>query len=330
MTGVVLLNMGGPDCLEAVRPFLFNLFSDREIIRLGPSFLQRPIAWWIARKRAPKSRAAYARIGGRSPLAEITAAQARALEAALRDGAPSLDVRCLPGMRYWRPRTGESVGELKRLGATRVVALSLYPHYSRATSGSSIADFERSARELGMERLVVDAYPDDPLYVEALAETVRDGLSGLLGAGLEKGDAPPVDFALVYSAHSLPKSMIEAGDPYVEHLGRTIKAIEERTGVRGILSFQSRSGPVAWLEPGTDTLIRDLAGRGIRRILVLPLSFVSDHVETLYEIDMLYREMAASLGVDLRRTQALNTNPTFIRALSGLVREKTREAGWPG
>jgi ferrochelatase len=139
---------------------------------------------------------------------------------------------------------------------------------------------------------------------------------------------PPQDFALVYSAHSLPKSMIEEGDPYVDHLQRTVRALEAETGVNGRICYQSRSGPVAWLEPGTDTLLSELAREGIRRILAVPISFVSDHVETLYEIDMLYADMMAEQGVRLYRTPSLNDRPRFVKALASLVSDRLEEAGW--
>jgi ferrochelatase len=331
MVGVVFLNMGGPDCLDAVRPFLYNLFSDREIIRLGPALMQRPLAWWIARKRAPKSRSAYEMIGGKSPLAAITGAQAAAVEALVNRGGGQR-VRCRSGMRYWRPFTRDVLAELKTDGVSRVLAVSLYPHYSSATSGSSIRDLERCAGDLDLDYRVVESFPDHPGYVAALAETVREGLAVLLrreadalGTGaLRLPDAS----ALVYSAHSLPKGLIEAGDPYVRHLERTITALEERTGIRGHLCFQSRSGPVVWLEPATDVFLNELAGEGVRRILMLPISFVSDHVETLYEIDILYRGMMAAKGVVLVRTPSLNDRPTFMGALADVVERGLEEAGW--
>jgi ferrochelatase len=330
MVGVVFLNMGGPDCLDAVRPFLYNLFSDREIIRLGPAFMQRPLAWWIARKRAPKSRSAYERIGGKSPLAAITGAQASAVEALVNRGGQR--VRCLAGMRYWRPFTRDVLAELKTGGVSRVLAVSLYPHYSSATSGSSIRDFERCARDLALDYRVVESFPDHPGYVAALAETVREGLAVMLrqeADGLGTGTLQlPEASALVYSAHSLPKSLVEAGDPYVRHLERTITALEERTGIPGHLCFQSRSGPVAWLEPATDVFLNALRERGVRRILMLPISFVSDHVETLDEIDILYRGLMAAKGVVLVRTPSLNDRPTFMGALADIVERGLEEAGW--
>jgi len=314
--GVVLLNMGGPERLEDVAPFLMNLFSDREIIRLSPfPFLQRFIAARIVKKRAPKSREAYRLIGGGSPLARITREQARALAESLGGGTV-----VLPAMRYWHPYAHETVEALGRAGVRRVVLLPLYPHFSRATTGSSLKDFFRAQEALqpAMETAVIDAWPDDPEYVGALAETIMEGVGGLEAGSYE----------LVYSAHSLPKSFIDQGDPYLDHLKRTIQAVEAATGIIGRLCFQSRSGPVKWLTPSTPDLLDQLAREGVRRVVMVPLSFVSDHVETLYEIDILYKTFCRERGLELVRTPSLNTRPRFIGALARLVREAWRTQGW--
>ncbi len=320
MIGIVFLNMGGPDSLETVRPFLYNLFSDREIIQLGPWFMQPLIAWSIARRRAPKSQAAYAKIGGKSPLASITMAQARAVEQVLNQRQQE-EVSCLTGMRYWHPRTPDVLARMKERGISRVLGFSLYPQYSKATNGSSIAEFESCAKKMGLETQVIDSFPDHPGYIAALRDVLQEGLKKI-------GDKDR--FALVYSAHSLPRRMIEEGDPYVKHLHRTIKALEELTGIKGHLCFQSRSGPVAWLEPATDVLLNELADKGLSCLLVMPISFVSDHIETLYEIDILYSEMMAKKGVCLVRTPSLNDRPVFINALSDLAEKGLKEAGWLG
>ncbi len=323
---ILLLNMGGPDSLESVRPFLYNLFSDREIIQLGPAILQRPLAWLIARRRAGKSARCYSAIGGRSPLAEITAGQARGLQALLaRDHGLELEVTV--GMRYWSPRTPDVLGSLRDRGVSRVLALSLYPHYSRATSGSSISDFRKGAR--GMETFVVDSFPDDPAYIKALALQLQKGLHSMGIDGFQQAATESRgDFVLVYSAHSLPKSFIDQGDPYLDHLNRTIRALEVLTGVPGSLCFQSRSGPVEWLTPATDHHLKDLVKEGKRRLLVMPISFVSDHVETLYEVDILYSEMVRQMGASLYRVPSLNTGAQFIEALGRLALGGLKEAGW--
>ena len=317
--GVVLLNMGGPDCLEDVEPFLFELFSDRQIIRLSPfPFLQKFIARRIARKRAPKSRAAYQLIGGGSPQRRLTAAQGVALAELL---APEGSFKVAMAMRYWPPRAEEALAKMAAAGIRRLVALSLYPHYSVATGGSSLADLRRAAvaAPQPFEIVEVASWPIQSDYVRCLADDITAGLAAL-----------PADAAtaVVYSAHSLPVKFIDEGDPYLDHLKATIKAVEEKTGVAGHLCFQSRSGPVRWLAPSTPEMLARLAGEGVRQVLMVPISFVSDHVETLYEIDILYRDQAAGLGMRLARTPGLNARPQFVAALKQLVVDACRRQGW--
>ncbi len=326
MTGIVFLNMGGPDCPDAVRPFLYNLFSDRSIIRLGPAMLQRPIAWFIASRRAPKSTRAYLKIGGKSPLADITMAQAKAVEHALKkQGAKP--VLCEPAMRYWRPRTPDVLAGFRKQGITRCLAVSMYPHYCDATSGSSIREFKACAVDLHMKFQAIDSFADYPGYITALAEVVTEALQ-YLGLGRDGHRRPlrlPGDTRLVYSAHSVPRALIDRGDPYVKQLNRTVKALEAITGIQGSLCYQSRSGPVEWLTPPTDEYLKDLADQGVKNIIVLPISFVSDHIETLYELDILYGDMMRERGVRLVRTPSLNTRPGFIKALTDLAFEGIRE-----
>lgn len=312
--GIILLNMGGPENLEDVQPFLINLFSDRDIIRLGPSFLQKYIARYIARKRAPKSRAIYAKIGGSSPLKRITQEQANALEQALnRDAKKQYTVTV--AMRYWPPYADEAVEEIMTKGVDEITALTLYPHYTRATTGSSISELNKSVARLAPQTRVsyIKEWPDQPSYIQALAENI-------LG-GLQEFNGEPT--TIVYSAHSLPTSFIKEGDPYVDHLQRTIDGIESITRQQGKLCYQSRSGPVEWLSPSTPEMIEKLASQGCKNILMVPISFVSDHVETLYEIDIEYREKAQELGMQLKSSASLNTNPLFIKGLKELVIEKT-------
>ena len=307
-TAVLLLNLGGPEQQEDVEPFLRNLFSDRQIIRLGPALLQRPIARLIARRRAPASRANYARIGGGSPILRITGEQAAALARELADFG---DFMVRPCMRYWHPRADETLAAVRDAGVQRIIALPLYPHYSVATTGSSLHDLRRAvARQApAMELCEIRSWPVQADYIQCLADRVQEGVARC-GAN---------DVQVVYSAHSLPKKFIDEGDPYVDELRATIRALEKRTGIPGILCFQSRSGPVEWLGPSTPDTLRQLAQQGRRNILVVPISFVSDHVETLYEIDILYRDMARELGMQLTSTRALNSDPLFIACLRHLV-----------
>ncbi|PIE55741.1 MAG: ferrochelatase [Desulfobulbus propionicus] len=305
--GVLLLNLGGPECPEDVEPFLRNLFSDRHIIRLGPRLLQKPIAWMIARKRAPKSMENYRKIGGGSPLLRITRLQADCLAEALT-GAGNFLVRVC--MRYWHPMAAEVLDELQEAGVERLVILPLYPQYSIATTGSSFFDLEETLKKKGWSVPVtwIHDWPDEPGYIQALAQRVEEGLADF--------SQPP---ALLYSAHSLPVRFIDEGDPYVEHLQRTITALETVTGHPGQLCYQSRSGPVEWLGPSTPETIQALITNNRRGVLVVPLSFVSDHVETLYEIDVEYREMAEQAGLTFACTKGLNDLPLFIKALRSLV-----------
>lgn len=310
-TGILLLNLGGPATLDDVEPFLVNLFSDRQIIRLGPPFLQKPLARLIAWRRAPKSRESYRKIGGGSPIGCLTTSQAAALEKALEKDGRFIVRVC---MRYWKPFAEEAVREMQEMGIREIIALPLYPHYSVATSGSSFADLHRVVKKIdpALSLIEIRSWPDQPHYIASLRQRIEEGLASF-------GAQTP---EIVYSAHSLPRKFIDEGDPYVRELERTISALEREAGIRGRLCYQSRSGPVEWLAPSTPETLQQLAATGCKNILMVPISFVSDHVETLYEIDMLYREMAGNLGMRLESTRALNDDPLFITALRSLVLEK--------
>lgn len=307
-TGVLLLNMGGPRRQQDVLPFLRNLFSDRQIIRLGPALLQKPLAALIARRRAPKSITNYQKIGGGSPIAEITSRQAAALEQLL---AAKGDFMVCPAMRYWHPFTAAALQEMAAAEVTELVALPLYPQYSRATNGSSLHDLHEQNQKLGLHLPVreIRSWPTEPDYIACLAARIKEGLACFNGSQVQ----------VVYSAHSLPQKFIDEGDPYLDELRQTIAALEKQTGRQGKLCFQSRSGPVRWLEPSTEDMLIQLAAEGCKNILMVPIAFVSDHIETLYEIDMLYKGRAEELGMWLESTKGLNDEPQFIRALGNLV-----------
>jgi len=309
-TAVLLLQMGGPDSLEAVEPFLYNLFSDRDIIKIGPAFLQPFIARMIVKRRAPKSAANYRDIGGKSPLRALTEQQAQELEKVLGG-----NYRCFVAMRYWHPFTDEALSAIRQAGIDRIIALSLYPHYSRATSGSSFNALEKclSGVQIRPQISHIRQFYDHPLYIQALAEKIEQGLAGF-------PDRSGVQ--LFFSAHSLPQSFITDGDPYLDHIQATVRLVMERfEGVAHHLAFQSRAGPVKWLEPSTQDKLKELAAQGHSEVLMVPLSFVSDHIETLHEIDIEYREEAHTLGItDFRRMESLNSSPTFITCLADLVR----------
>jgi len=261
----------------------------------------------------------YRHIGGRSPILAITSGQAEALEEALNGpGVRGKRLKVSVGMRYWHPSIEEAVRRMYDGGIRRALALSLYPHYSLATSGSSLSVFTETAKKYGMESSAISSWPEHPLYIDALADVIRKGMAAFGHEGVE----------VLFSAHSLPLSIIEAGDPYVKHITGTIDEVVKKTGIRWHLSYQSKSGPVAWLSPSTEEKIRELAQKGVRDLLVVPISFVSDHIETLYEIDILYKGLGERLGMKLVRAESLNTHPLFINALKDLVLKRLDELRW--
>jgi ferrochelatase len=330
--GIILLNLGGPDSLRAVKPFLYNLFSDRKIIRLGPLHFQKPIAWIISSLRSRKTERIYSLIGGGSPILSITREQAAALETVLNSSLitrnSSLSFKIYIGMRYWHPLIEETVPQISQDGVKRLVALSMYPHYSLATAGSSISRLMEVMEKYPIDVLSIPSWHDHPLYIEALTDVIKKGLDSF---ALNPGETEKEglrDIQVLFSAHSLPVSLIQEGDPYVNQIRGTIKEVVKRLPVKWSLSYQSKSGPVKWLEPSTEETLKRFAKLGCRNILLVPISFVSDHIETLYEIDILYRDMAEHLGMVLKRSDSLNTHPTFIQALQGVVMSGLREKGW--
>ena len=315
-TGVLLFNLGGPDTLDDVRPFLYNLFSDPDIIRLPWRPMQKPLAWLISTQRYKKSRGYYQQIGGGSPLRRITDEQARALEAELaRRGTPA---RVYVGMRYWKPFIEDALDQIAADGVKHLVVLPLYPQYSVSTTGSSLNRMRAIMSERGtdgMTTTVINSWQDEPRYVSALARTVSEELSQCV-------DPDPARTHILFSAHGVPVSYIEAGDPYLEQIRRTVECVMTELGPDRphSLSFQSKVGPVKWLEPTTDQAVRKLAGEGVTQVLLVPVSFVSEHIETLYELDILYRNVASEVGIaHYRRAPALNCRPDFIEALASLV-----------
>jgi ferrochelatase len=326
---VVLLNLGGPGDLASVEPFLVNLFSDREIIELpGGAALQPVLARLIAKVRGPAVRRNYALIGGGSPQLALTRGQAEALTERLNAASSGQQYRVFIAMRYSRPSASDVFTEIRAAGITRVVTLTLFPHYSKATTGSSRREFDRVLdspewRDLkaGLDVTNVDSYSSDPRYLDAMGAAVRTAW-----------DSIPVDrqpqTVILFSAHSLPQRFVDAGDPYVSQINATRFGILARLGLQNqqLLTYQSRTGPVRWLGPGTDEVLVDLGRRGVKDVLIVPLSFVSDHIETLYEVDVLFAEVARKAGITgYYRTPALNTDPLFIDALVGLVRAHVRD-----
>ena len=318
LTGVLLLNLGGPDTLSAVRPFLFKLFSDPDILKFPLSYLlQKPLAWFISGLRARKSKKYYEAIGGGSPLLEITQKQTQALEKLLNREGKRVVVQV--AMRYWYPDTEEAVTVLLHEGAELIIALPLYPQYSAATTGSSFKELQRVLKSLRNPPSVtyINNWHLDPLYLELMARSIREGLEKFAGRG-DRPDAPTI----LFSAHNLPQSLIDRGDPYLTQINETIQALLPKLpSLPWVLSFQSKSGPVKWMEPATDKMIAQLAQEGVKSILVVPVSFVSDHVETLYEIDITFKEQAEDLGVHLERVNMPNDEPEFIEVLGRVVKQ---------
>ncbi|MBC6983340.1 ferrochelatase [Caulobacter sp. 17J80-11] len=304
---VVLFNLGGPDGPEAVRPFLFNLFNDPAIIAL-PGFVRTPLARLIASRREQAAQANYAIMGGRSPLLPETEAQARALEASLGAALPRDEVRAFIAMRYWKPFTEEAARAVEAFDPDEVVLLPLYPQFSTTTTASSLKAWTAAYRGAGRVRTVC-CYPDAAGLVEAHAELIQ--------ATWETAGRPePV--RLLFSAHGLPEKVIAAGDPYQAQVERTAAAVAERLGGSWDwqVCYQSRVGPLKWIGPSTVEAIGQAARDGVG-VLISPIAFVSEHVETLVELDHEYAELARTAGVDVYlRAPALGVAAPFIEALS--------------
>lgn len=312
--GVVLFQLGGPDTREAVEPFLYNLFCDPDIIPLGALgiVLRQPLAWWISHRRSQSVAHHYDKIGGHSPIRALTERQARALEIAL---ASAVEPHVTVAMRYWRPLTPQAVAEMEGLPLDELVLLPLYPHYSFATTRSSLKEWDRyyKAGSSGPKVHLIENFYDHPLYIQALAEKMSVCFRQFQSPG---------DIHLVFSAHGLPLSLVENGDPYPKQVERTVQLVRERGGWSNpwTLCYQSRVGRQKWLEPSLTQTIEKLAASGVREMLVIPISFVTEHIETLFEINMEAREKAEKLGVKtFRMMPAVGDSPRFIAALNDLV-----------
>jgi ferrochelatase len=311
---IVLFNLGGPDSLEAVEPFLRNLFSDPAIISL-PGIFRWPLARLIARRRAPIARKIYDHMGGRSPIFEETRAQADALEQALsKDG---VEAKAFVAMRYWHPFSDGAARAVKAFGPDKIVLLPLYPQYSTTTTASSLTDWARAAKRAGLSAPTSRAccYPWESGLVAAAAANIRDAAKEL---------RPGLAYRLLLSAHGLPKRVIQKGDPYQWQVEQSAAAIVKVLGLPAlepVVCYQSRVGPLEWIGPSTDAEITR-AGKEGKGVIVAPIAFVSEHSETLVELDIEYRKLAQEAGVpDYRRAATVGTHPDFIEGLAGLVRD---------
>jgi protoporphyrin/coproporphyrin ferrochelatase len=312
--GIVLFQLGGPDSAEAVEPFLYNLFSDPDIINFPLAWMaRRPLARFIARRRAKVVWEHYHAIGGHSPIRQLTERQARKLEQAL---APEFDARCWVAMRYWHPLTAEAAESVRGVALDALVLLPLYPQYSFATTLSSLKEWKRVYRPLAGApgALVIEEFHQHPQYIEAVAEKVRISLTHF---------DEPCKVHLVFSAHGLPLSLIERGDPYQRQVEETVGAVLARGGWPNprTLCYQSRVGRQKWLEPSLRQTIERLAHSGEKQLLVIPIAFVTEHIETLHEINMEARAEALSAGIEqFEMMPALGDSATFVDALASLVR----------
>ena len=302
---IILFNLGGPDSLEAVQPFLRNLFGDPAIISL-PAWLRLPLARFIASRRTPKALGIYEKIGGGSPILGQTEAQARALEEALGSEHEWRGYVC---MRYWHPMTERVVQSVRRFAPDRIVLLPLYPQYSTTTTASSFAAWKKAAT-FKVPTVEVESYPTEPGFIRASVEMVKQGLA----------EVPEMPVRVLFSAHGLPEKVIERGDPYQSQVEETASAIAEHlNGADWSVCYQSRVGPLKWIGPSTDAEIRRAAADG-KSIVLYPLSFVSEHSETLVELDIEYRHLAEQAGVPRYiRVPTVGTHPQFIHGLANLV-----------
>jgi ferrochelatase len=311
MLAVVALNMGGPDSPEAVEPFLRNLFSDPDLIQLGwMRPLQPLLARMISRRRAPFSRAAYAQIGGKSPIREESQAQAAAVVEAMRDlGVPA---RPYVAMSYWHPFPAETAARMKGDGITHALLLPLYPHRSRTTTGSVLRTMRRALADHRISSTALEGYATAPGYIEALAARIQEAAAQLPESA--RGSAP-----VLFSAHGLPESYVRRGDPYLDDVRATVAEVTRHLGLgqRTLLAFQSRVGRQRWLGPTTEDTLDELAKAGHHAVIVVPVSFTGEHVETLQEIDILYRERATSRGIaHFARARTVGCHPAFIAELA--------------
>ncbi len=329
-TAIVLFNLGGPDGPRAVRPFLFNLFNDPAIIG-APAPLRWLLAQGISRRRAPVARRIYDELGGGSPLLANTEAQARALETALKAQAGDGEVKVFIAMRYWHPLSEEAARAVKAYDPERVVLLPLYPQFSTTTTGSSIAAWAGAAARAGLEvpTRTLCCYPTEPGFVAEVADRLR---SALAQAGGEQAGGPAGGHGaprVLFSAHGLPKKIVARGDPYQWQVERSVTAVVEALGQEGLgqgeldwrICYQSRVGPLEWIGPSTEAEIARAGREGVA-LVVVPIAFVSEHSETLVELDIEYRRLAREAGVPIYiRVPTVGAGAAFIAGLAGLVRQ---------
>ncbi|MBI3113452.1 MAG: ferrochelatase [Rhodospirillales bacterium] len=323
---VVLFNLGGPDSLAAVEPFLFNLFDDPAIIDL-PTLLRRPLAKLISKRRAPTARAIYAELGGGSPLLAETEAQAVALQREVAKESGGAEVRVFIAMRYWHPMSDEAAAAIKAFAPDEIVLLPLYPQYSTTTTGSSLDDWQRAAAKAGLTQptRAVCCYPTEEGFVRAQAVQIAPALAEAASQGRPR---------LLFSAHGLPKKVVAGGDPYQWQVERTCVAVvaaladmHGRANLDWVVCYQSRVGPLQWIGPSIEDELARAGGVGVP-VVVVPIAFVSEHSETLVELDIEYRKRAREFGVpDYVRVRTPGVHKDFIAGLSRVVGVARQGAG---
>lgn len=315
-TAVVLFQLGGPDSIEAIEPFLYNLFQDPDIFKLP---FQKTLAKIISKRRAPKVAEEYELIGGKSPINEWTEIQRKLLEEELRKDLSQIDV--ITAMRYWHPLTEVAAKQVEEGNYDKVILLPLYPHYSISTIGSSFNEWKRKYKGDTSKLIYINDFYKNEKYIKALNEKIDETLTRF-------PKEVQADVQIVFSAHGTPMSMVKNGDPYSGQICETVELVMKarNNSHDHHLCFQSKVGPVKWLEPATDKMIEELAEKGKKHLLIVPISFVSDHVETLFELDIEYREDADKSGIENYIVmKGLNDSPTFISALKEITINALKE-----
>ncbi|WP_075522100.1 ferrochelatase [Candidatus Pelagibacter communis] len=311
---IILFNLGGPDKLQNVEPFLFNLFNDPAILNL-PGFLRYPLAKFIANRRAPTAKKIYEELGGSSPILKLTKKQSSALEVKLNSDDKSSEYKCFIVMRCWHPRAEIVIKDVIEFNPKEVILVPLYPQYSAATSGSSIKEWNDVCKKVGykIKTSTICCYPTDESFIEAHKIEITKKIDNLK------------NFKLIFSAHGLPEKNIKKGDPYQWQVEQSVNKIVESLNIKNldwILSYQSRVGPLKWIGPSTEDIIVENSKLG-KHIVLVPIAFVSEHSETLVELDIEYKELADKNGCkNYSRVPALGTNEKYIKALSDLIINK--------
>ncbi len=322
-TALAFVNLGGPRDKSEIVPFLTRLFSDRETIKFPvPATFQPALAGWIAKTRLKKIWPQYETIGGGSPQYRYSLAQMEHIAKNLKPGRPHLQFELV--FRFSFPLTEEVVPNLLKNGVNRILTVPFYPHYSSATTGSSVNELKRRIQESGkqVELELVPAYYNAPFFVEAWSQKISSLLPRLKNRSKSR---------IVFSAHGLPQSIIDKGDPYLDHIKASVAGIMDTLGhpLPHMLAFQSRVGPIRWLRPNTLDVLRELPRQGVDEVIVVPISFVSDHIETLYEIDVTFADLAAKSGIrQFLRAEGLNEDPFFLDGLARWIEDHMKSIGW--